>query len=142
MTIIVFAIFVGVLFVKSFSYDLYMAKKDSEVEKMKSVNKYFDEEVKGVNIKLQKINEYLLSITGEIDENAIEDHNFHAPEEFVEDEEHLSNRSDRGGTEPHQLTPTERSLPKQNTELPCEPATPSPAVTSYTNEYLADLKKA
>jgi len=83
---VVFAIFVGVLFVKSFSYDLYMAKKDSEVEKMKSVNKYFDEEVKGVNIKLQKINEYLLSITGEIDENAIEDHNFHAPEEFVEDE--------------------------------------------------------
>ncbi len=62
------------------------------------------------------------------------------PEEVAEDEEHISNRSDRGGTEPHQLTPTERSLPKQNTEIPCDPATPSPAVTSYTNKYLADLK--
>jgi hypothetical protein len=63
------------------------------------------------------------------------------PEEFVEDEEHLSNRSDRGGTEPHGLTPTERSLPKQNTEIPCDPVTPSPAVTSYTDKYLSDLKK-
>ena len=63
------------------------------------------------------------------------------PEEFVEDEENLSNRSDRGGTEPHQLTPTERSLPKKNTDLPCDPATPSPAVTSYTNQYLSDLTK-
>jgi len=62
------------------------------------------------------------------------------PEEFVEDEEHISNRTDRGGTEPHELAPTQRSLPKQNTEIPCDPATPSPAVTSYTQAYLADLK--
>ena len=86
---VVFAVFVGVLFVKSFSYKFYMAEKDDEVKKMKSVNKYFDEEVKGVNVKLQKINEYLLSITGEMDDAVIEDHNFHAPEEFVEDD--LSN---------------------------------------------------
>jgi len=64
------------------------------------------------------------------------------PEEYVEDEEMISNRSDRGGTEPHDLTPTERSLPKQNTVIPSDPATPSPAVTSYTNQYLSDLKKA
>ena len=32
------------------------------------------------------------------------------------------------------------SLPKQNVEIPSDPATPSPAVTSYTNQYLADLK--
>ena len=63
------------------------------------------------------------------------------PEEFVEDEEHLSNRSDRGGTEPHELTPTERSLPKQNTVIPSDPVTPSPAVASYTNQYLSDLAK-
>ena len=62
------------------------------------------------------------------------------PEEYVEDEEMLSNRSDKGGTEPHELTPTDRSLPKQNTVIPSDPVTPSPAVTSYTNEYLADLK--
>ena len=64
------------------------------------------------------------------------------PEEYVEDEEMISNRSDRGGTEPHDLTPTERSLPKQNTVIPSDPATPSPAATSYTNQYLSDLKKA
>tara|TARA_R110001583_G_scaffold102836_2_gene249475 strand:- start:44 stop:634 length:591 start_codon:yes stop_codon:yes gene_type:complete len=62
------------------------------------------------------------------------------PEEFVEDEEMLSNRSDKGGTEPHELTPTDRSLPKQNTVIPSDPVTPSPAVASYTNQYLADLK--
>ena len=64
------------------------------------------------------------------------------PEEYVEDEEMISNRSDRGGTEPHELSPTERSLPKQNTVIPSDPATPSPAATSYTNQYLSDLKKA
>ena len=62
------------------------------------------------------------------------------PEEVVEDEENLSNRADRGGTEPHELTPTERSLPTQNTVIPSDPITPSPAVTSYTNEYLSELK--
>ena len=41
------------------------------------------------------------------------------PEELPEDEENLANRSDRGGTEPHDLTPTERSLPTQNVEIPC-----------------------
>ena len=33
-----------------------------------------------------------------------------------------------------------RALPKQNTVIPSDPATPSPAATSYTNQYLADLK--
>jgi len=64
------------------------------------------------------------------------------PEEFVEDEEMLANRADRGGTEPHDLTPTERTLPKKNTVIPSDPVTPSQAVTSYTNEYLSDLKPA
>ena len=57
------------------------------------------------------------------------------------DEENLANRADRGGTEPHDLTPTERSLPKKNTVIPSDPATPSPAVASYTNEYLGDLTR-
>ena len=63
------------------------------------------------------------------------------PEEIAEDEENLANRADRGGTEPHDLTPTERSLPKKNTVIPSDPATPSPAVASYTNEYLGDLTR-
>ncbi len=62
------------------------------------------------------------------------------PEEVGEDEEMLSNRADRGGLEPHELTPTERSLPTKNTDIPSDPVTPSPAVTSYTQQYLGDLK--
>ena len=62
------------------------------------------------------------------------------PEEVGEDEEMLSNRADRGGLEPHELTPTERSLPTKNTVIPSDPITPSPAVTSYTQQYLGDLK--
>ena len=30
-------------------------------------------------------------------------------------------------------------LPKQNVDIPSDPATPSPAATSYTNKYLSDL---
>ena len=69
------------------------------------------------------------------------------PEEVVEDEEMISNRSDRGtpGTGDHvdtKLTPTNLTLPKKNTVIPSDPVTPSPAVTSYTNQYLSDLKPA
>lgn len=82
----IFVIFVGVLFVNSFSYASYMVQKEVELGKLKSVNRYFDEEVKGVNSKLQKINEYLLLITDTDDGSVIEDHNFNQPEEFGEDD--------------------------------------------------------
>lgn len=35
-----------------------------------------------------------------------------------------------------------RELPTSNTDIPSDPVTPSQAVTSYTNEYLSDLKPA
>jgi hypothetical protein len=35
----------------------------------------------------------------------------------------------------------DRALAKQNTEIPCDPATPSPAAASYTLQYMSDLKK-
>jgi len=44
-------------------------------------------------------------------------------------------------TAPHAAENPVRALPTQNTEIPCDPATPSPEVVSYTNEYLSDLKK-
>ena len=86
---VIIALFIGFLFIKSFSYERYMANKDHELDKVRSVNKYFDEEVKGVNVKLEKINEYLLSITGDVDDKSIKNHNFHEPQEFGEDD--LSN---------------------------------------------------
>tara|TARA_R100000005_G_C4981081_1_gene190828 strand:+ start:924 stop:1547 length:624 start_codon:yes stop_codon:yes gene_type:complete len=68
------------------------------------------------------------------------------PEEAEEDPNNIQNRTARGttGTADHvgtPLSPTERSLPKQNTEIPCDPATPSPAAASYTLQYMSDLKK-
>lgn len=58
------------------------------------------------------------------------------PEEAEEDTENIQNKTDKGNGE---LSNTERSLPKTNTEIPCNPATPSPAVTSYTKDYLTGL---
>ncbi len=58
------------------------------------------------------------------------------PEEAEENTENLSNKTDRGNGE---LSNTERSLPKTNTKIPSKPVTPSPAVTSYTHNYLGEL---
>jgi len=68
------------------------------------------------------------------------------PEELDEEPDNIQNRTARGttGTEDHvgtPLSPTERTLPKQNTTIPSEPATPSPVAVSYTQEYLSDLTK-
>jgi hypothetical protein len=58
------------------------------------------------------------------------------PEEAEEDTDNIQNKTDKGNGE---LSNTERSLPKTNTEIPCDPVTPSPAVTSYTHNYLKEL---
>lgn len=60
------------------------------------------------------------------------------PEE-LEEIENTANKTDRGTGA---YMDTERSLAKDNTVLPSVQATPSPAVTSYTHEYLKDLAKA
>jgi hypothetical protein len=61
------------------------------------------------------------------------------PEEAEEDPNNIQNQTaDHVGTP---LSPTERSLPKQNTAIPSDPATPSQAAASYTLQYLSDLKK-
>ena len=60
------------------------------------------------------------------------------PEE-LEEIENSANKTDRGTGA---YMDTERSLPKDNTTLPSVQATPSPAVTSHTHEYLKDLAKA
>lgn len=60
------------------------------------------------------------------------------PEEAEEDKENLSNKTDKGNGE---LSDTERSLPTSNTAIPSDPVTPSPAVSSYTKEYLTGLNR-
>ena len=60
------------------------------------------------------------------------------PEELDEDEENVSNKTDRGDGE---LSNTERKLPTGNTEIPSTAATPSMEVNSYTKDYLTGLAK-
>ena len=59
------------------------------------------------------------------------------PEELAEDEENLSNKTDKGDGK---LSQTERKLPTQNTEIPSDAVTPSMEVNSYTKDYLSGLK--
>jgi len=51
----------------------------------------------------------------------------------------VNNKTDKGDGK---LSDTERALPQTNTVIPSNAATPSPAVTSYTHQYLGDLVKA
>lgn len=57
----------------------------------------------------------------------------------LEKSDNIANKTDKGDGE---LTDTNLTLPTSNTTLPAKPATPSPAVASYTHQYLGDLAKA
>lgn len=53
--------------------------------------------------------------------------------------DNIANKTDKGDGK---LSDTNLSLPTTNTTLPVKSATPSPAVASYTHQYLGDLVKA
>ena len=57
----------------------------------------------------------------------------------VEKYDNTNNKTDKGDGK---LSDTERTLPTDNTTLPSVQATPSPALASYTHQYLGDLVKA
>lgn len=58
------------------------------------------------------------------------------PEE-LEKSDNLSNKSDKGDGK---LSDTQIELPDTNTAIPSVQATPSPAVGSYTHQYMAGIK--
>ena len=53
--------------------------------------------------------------------------------------DNIANKTDKGDGK---LSDTNLSLPTTNTTLPAKSTTPSPAVASYTHQYLGDLVKA
>lgn len=57
----------------------------------------------------------------------------------LEKQDHISNKTDRGDAK---LSDTNLELPTTNTTLPAQSTSPSPAVASYTHQYLGDLVKA
>lgn len=56
----------------------------------------------------------------------------------VEKYDNIANKTDKGDGK---LSDTNLTLPDQNTVIPSQSVTPSPAVASYTHEYLKDIEK-
>lgn len=60
---IIFAWFIS-LFFQSLNYDKIINQKSQEIRKLRTANTYFSEEFKITNEKLEKINQYIITITG------------------------------------------------------------------------------
>ncbi len=59
-----FVLWMGSIFMQSLRYDGIISVKSEEIDRLKSVNRFFEDEFNDVNSKLKKINEYLASVTG------------------------------------------------------------------------------
>jgi len=62
--LLMFAFWVGDLFMQSLRYHEIISAKSEEISNLERMNDYFEEEFDSVNDKLKKINEYLASLTG------------------------------------------------------------------------------
>lgn len=80
---------VGSLFIQSLQHDKIVRAKSDEIYKLQTVNSYFEEEITVINDKLKKVNEYLISVTGEKHEVKVEEKEISKPQNFQE--ESLSN---------------------------------------------------
>ncbi|OFW80974.1 MAG: hypothetical protein A2887_01685 [Alphaproteobacteria bacterium RIFCSPLOWO2_01_FULL_40_26] len=85
--IFLFVAWIANLFMQSLHYDEIVSAKANEINKLKTVNAYFQSQFENANDKLKKVNEYLISITG-INHNASssKENNFKQPESFEEDD--------------------------------------------------------
>lgn len=77
---------VGNLFIESLNYHKVVSAKTDEINKLKSINDYFEEEITSVNDKLKKVNEYLISITGETHAVNAEERELRQPKNFKEED--------------------------------------------------------
>lgn len=73
------AVFAGDLFMQSLRYDSIIEDKSKEISKLQSANEYFEEEFSNVNEKLKKVNDYLISITGNRHQASGVEQNFKQP---------------------------------------------------------------
>lgn len=80
------AVWVGNLFTQSLRYDEVITAKADEINNLRLVNKYFESEFNNVNEKLQKINEYLVSITGNSQNVKASEPEFKRPKNFKEED--------------------------------------------------------
>ncbi len=78
------AIWVVNLVNQSLRYDKILSAKSEEINRLKSVNDYFQEEFVTVNDKLKKINEYLISVTGSAHKVNAQEQDFQQPKNIKE----------------------------------------------------------
>lgn len=84
--ILLFVIWVADLFMQSLRYDQVVNAKSDEIDELRSVSAYFKEEFENVNEKLQKVNEYLVILSGSSQNaKAIEEDNVQ-PKNFKEED--------------------------------------------------------
>ena len=78
------------LFIQSLNYDQIINSKTAEINKLKVANSYFADEFDIVNEKLKKVNKYILTITGSVQNVNSSEEKFIAPENL--DEENLTKK--------------------------------------------------
>lgn len=78
--------FVGKAFVNSLRYNSVINEKSEEITKLKTSNRYFEEEIGHINDKLKKVNDYLISITGNKHEASATENNFKQPKNIKEED--------------------------------------------------------
>ena len=80
------AVFAGDVFMQSLRYDSIIEDKSKEISKLQSANEYFEEEFSNVNEKLKKVNEYLISITGNKHQASSVEQDFKQPKNIKDED--------------------------------------------------------
>lgn len=80
------AIFAGDVFIQSLRYDSIIDEKSKEISKLQSANEYFEEEFSNVNEKLKKVNDYLISITGNKHKASAVEQDFKQPKNIKDED--------------------------------------------------------
>jgi murein DD-endopeptidase MepM/ murein hydrolase activator NlpD len=78
------------LFMQSLNYDTIINSKSEEINKLKTANSYFADEFDIVNEKLQKVNKYIMTITGQPQNVNNRQEEFVVPKDL--DEENLTKK--------------------------------------------------
>lgn len=78
------------LFMQSLNYDAIINSKSEEINKLKTANSYFADEFDIVNEKLQKVNKYIITITGQVQNVNNRQEEFVVPKNL--DEENLTKK--------------------------------------------------
>lgn len=88
IAILMTLVFVGNLFRQTLQYDQILTSKSQEIDRLKEVNEYFEDEFGTISEKLEKVNEYLNSVNGDKHEAGASEEEFKVPQNI--DQENLS----------------------------------------------------